>query len=377
MTTSELPDNGTAVAKPPLLWVQTLLFIITASITAIGVPWYAVAVGFDLWAVLGFIVFAGLSGISITAGYHRLWAHNAYQARLPMKLLFALFGAATVQNSILTWVAGHRRHHRHVDDNDQDPYSANRGLWFSHIGWMIRDWPSGHEDYRNVDDLKRDPVVMWQHNHYLAITLAMNFAPPLLVGWLTGDYLANLLLMGVARLVFTHHTTFFINSLAHFWGRRPYTEENTARDNDLLAFFTYGEGYHNYHHKFQRDYRNGVKWWQFDPTKWLIWSASWFGLTHSLHRVDRFRIREAEVQMKLVRAEERLEQLQNETLRERFGRMLEEERLRYARALEEFRQLRQAAQDEGREQMRMLERSLKAQLSRVRQLTLDMSAAAV
>ncbi|MEM1433531.1 MAG: fatty acid desaturase [Pseudomonadota bacterium] len=367
--------GATPAGKPQLLWVQTLLFAITGGIAVIGVPLWAFTIGFDWVAVVGFILFAGLSGISITAGYHRLWAHNAYRARLPLRLLFALFGAATVQNSILTWVAGHRRHHRHVDDNEQDPYSAGRGLWFSHIGWMIRDYPSGYEDYRNVDDLKRDRVVMWQHNNYLAITLFMNFAPPLLVGWLTGDWLANLLLMGVARLVFTHHTTFFINSLAHFWGRRPYTEENSARDNDFLAFFTYGEGYHNYHHKFQRDYRNGVKWWQFDPTKWLIWTASKLGLTSQLYRVDRIRIREAEVQMQLQRAEERLEQVPDETMRDRWQRLLDEERERLTRVLEEFRALSQAAQDEGREQIRTLERALKAQLRRVGQLHLDLGLA--
>lgn len=362
-------------ANPPILWVQLLVFSLTAGITLIGVPWYALTVGFHWTAVVGFVLFAGMSGISITAGYHRLWAHKAYQARLPLRILLALFGAATVQNSIYTWVAGHRRHHRHVDDTELDPYSARRGLWFSHIGWMLRDYPSGVEDYRNVEDLKRDPVVMWQHNNYLAITLAMNFAPPLLMGFLTGDYLANLLLMGVARLVFTHHTTFFINSLAHFWGRRPYTEENTARDNDVLAFFTYGEGYHNYHHKFQRDYRNGVKWWQFDPTKWLIWSSSMVGLAHELHRVDRFRIREAEVQMQLQRAEEKLEQVACETHRERWERMLEEERERFTRALEDFRVLRQAAQDEGREQLRALEAGLKAQMRRLGRLNFDLGVA--
>ena len=120
------PNGQQAEQQPPILWVQTLLFLFTGGIAVIGVPLWAVTIGFDWAAIAGFFVFAGLSGISITAGYHRLWAHNAYRARLPLQLLFALFGAATVQNSILTWVAGHRRHHRHVDDDEQDPYSAGR-----------------------------------------------------------------------------------------------------------------------------------------------------------------------------------------------------------------------------------------------------------
>ena len=116
--------------------------------------------------------------------------------------------------------------------------------------------------------------------------------------------MANLLLAGVLRLVVSHHTTFFINSLAHFWGRRPYTEENTARDNDVLALLTYGEGYHNFHHLFQNDYRNGIRWWQFDPTKWLIKLLSWVGLTSDLKRTSSFKIREAMVnrQRQLTRA---------------------------------------------------------------------------
>ena len=110
------------------------------------------------------------------------------------------------------------------------------------------------------------------------------------------------------RLVVSHHCTFFINSLAHFWGSRPYTTENTARDNGVLAFFTWGEGYHNYHHLFQWDYRNGVRWWQWDPTKWLISVCTWLGLARALKRVPEFQIRKALVERQLQLAQETLGQ---------------------------------------------------------------------
>ena len=113
-------------------------------------------------------------------------------------------------------------------------------------------------------------MLAFQHRFYLPLALATNFGIPLLAGWAIGDVWGTFILAGVLRLVVSHHVTFFINSLAHMWGSRPYTEENTARDNPVLAFFTYGEGYHNYHHIFAHDYRNGVRWWQWDPTKWLI-----------------------------------------------------------------------------------------------------------
>ena len=292
--------------KPPLDPVTTTMFISTFIVAAIGVPAYALLEGFHWSAWLGFALVLGANGMSITMGYHRLWAHNSYKTHPVIKWMLALFGAAALQNSILIWASGHRTHHRHVDHHDKDPYSASRGLWYSHIGWMLRRYPSGEPDFSNAADLQRDKIVMWQHNHYGSIALAMNFIPALLLGWITGDWVANLLLAGVLRLVVSHHTTFFINSLAHFWGRRPYTQENSARDNDILALFTYGEGYHNFHHIFQNDYRNGVRWWQFDPTKWSIAILSWMGLAKDLRRTPNFKIREAMVSQQLKLAEAKL-----------------------------------------------------------------------
>ena len=294
------------LSKPGFVWPTLLMLTITPLIALIGIPWYQIAVGFEWSHWLTFAVVAVLNGISITAGYHRLWAHNAYKARTPLKVVLALFGAAAFQNSILVWASQHRRHHRHVDVIDEDPYSAKKGLWYSHIGWMIRHYPTNTDDFSNVADLKRDKVVMWQHKHYYSIALIMNILPPLLMGMITGDYLAHFLACGFLRLVYSHHTTFFINSLAHYWGRQPYTEDNTARDNDLLALFTYGEGYHNYHHLFQGDYRNGVRWWQFDPTKWLIKCCDWLGLAYDLRKTPDFKICEAMINRQLEAARQRL-----------------------------------------------------------------------
>lgn len=215
-------------------------------------------------------------------------------------------GTMAIQNSILTWASGHRIHHRHVDHVDLDPYSAKRGFWYSHIGWMLRNYPSGTPDFRNSPDLQKDPMIMFQHNHYLALILITNFGLPALVGWATGDFWGVMLMAGLLRLVVSHHVTFFINSLAHIFGKQPYTDENTARDNFWLALVTWGEGYHNFHHIFQYDYRNGVKWWQFDPTKWLILGLSKVGLTSNLKRIPEFTIRQAEVTMKFKRAEQHL-----------------------------------------------------------------------
>ena len=290
-------SSAADIAIPPRLWVQTSMFSLTLLIAVVGVPWYSTAIGFEWSAWIAFALYYFATGLAITAGYHRLWSHNSYKAHPVLKVIFALLGAGAIQNSILIWASGHRDHHRHVDDPQRDPYSAHKGLWYSHVGWMLRDYPSGRTDLGNVPDLQRDAVVQWQHNHYLALVLIMNIGPPLLMGLLTGDYLAHFLLVGVLRLVVTHHCTFFINSLAHYWGRQPYSDSCSARDNSWLALFTYGEGYHNYHHRFQNDYRNGVRWWHFDPTKWLIFGASLLGLARDLRRVSTQSIEAARKEM--------------------------------------------------------------------------------
>jgi stearoyl-CoA desaturase (delta-9 desaturase) len=173
---------------------------------------------------------------------------------------------------------------------------------------MLRDYDTNRQDFSNARDLLRDPVVIWQDKHYVPLTLLMNLGLPLLLGIWHGDIIGTLLLAGLLRLVVNHHVTFFINSLAHYWGTRPYTETNSARDNGFLAFLTYGEGYHNYHHIFQTDYRNGIRWWQWDPTKWMIALCQHLGLARNLNRVSNFKIQRAILDTAFERARYTLEQ---------------------------------------------------------------------
>ncbi len=294
--------------RAPINWAAAIVLTATPIAAATVIPWYAFNYDFSTAAWVSFIVLLWFNGLSITGGYHRLWAHRAYEAHWSLRLFFMLFGAMAIQNSILIWASGHRTHHRHVDTVEKDPYSINRGFWFAHIGWMLRKYESGRDDFSNASDLMNDKMVMFQHNWYVPIVLVMNIGLPLALGWMLGDLWGVFLLGGLLRLVVSHHVTFFINSLAHMWGTRPYTDENTARDNPFLAFFTYGEGYHNYHHIFQYDYRNGVKWWQFDPTKWLIAALSWVGITRNLKRCSDFAIQKAQLTMQFKRAQEQLEQ---------------------------------------------------------------------
>jgi stearoyl-CoA desaturase (Delta-9 desaturase) len=290
----------------PINWGASLMFVLTSVVAITVVPWYGITHGYHAVAWVWFTLFLGANGMAITCGYHRLFAHCTYEAHPILKVAYLVFGSMALQNSALNWAAGHRVHHRFIDDPERDPYCARRGFWFSHIGWMLRSYPSGEPDFSVVRDLQRDPMVMWQHNHYLLAALSTNFGLPLLVGYLSGDVWGVFLLAGILRLVVSHHFTFFINSLAHMWGSQPYTDDNTARDNPVVALLTYGEGYHNFHHMFAHDYRNGLRWWQWDPSKWFISSMRMFGLTRNLKRVPWFKIQRALLDNQFQRAERKL-----------------------------------------------------------------------
>ena len=292
--------------KAPINWTASITLIGTPILAIILIPLYAYYYDFSVSAWVSLFFLLALSSLGITAGYHRLWAHRAYEAALPLKILLMIGGTFAVQNSILFWASGHRTHHRHVDDVDQDPYSIKRGFWYAHLGWMIRDHSPSEPDYKNAPDLINDKLVMFQHKYYVPMVIAVHVGLLGGVGWAVGDVWGVVLLGGLVRLFLSHHVTFFINSLCHMWGKRPYTDENTARDNFILAILTWGEGYHNYHHIFQYDYRNGVKWWQYDPTKWLIWTSAKLGLAKNLRRIPSFNIQKAELAMKFKYAEQDL-----------------------------------------------------------------------
>lgn len=277
-------------------WYNTVFLLGTLAITLTAVPAYLWRFGPSWFHAGMFVLFFILTGLSITLGYHRLFSHHAFQAAWPVRLLTLIFGAAAFENSALTWCADHRQHHKHTD-REEDPYDISKGFFHAHMGWIIfklGEPPS----FASVPDLERDSLVRWQHRNYVLIGLLAGFVLPALIGWYWGgakDALGAFLIAGVARTVFVHHSTFFINSLCHTLGKQPYSDRCTARDHWLMAFFTFGEGYHNFHHAFQHDYRNGVKAWQFDPTKWSIWLLSKVGLASQLRSVPEERIRHAEI----------------------------------------------------------------------------------
>lgn len=276
-------------------WFTSSFLVVTLLTALIGTPIYFAHYGFDPVIIGMFFVFFIATGMSITLGYHRLFAHKAFQAKKPVKLFTLLFGAAAFEDSALDWASDHRIHHKHVDKDD-DPYDISKGFFWAHMGWIFfKLYP---RELNNVNDLRKDPLVMWQHRYHHIIGVTVGIILPTLIGAIYNGAegaLGGFLVGGITRLVAVQHCTFLINSLCHTMGSRPYDSKTSARDHWFMAIFTFGEGYHNYHHSFQHDYRNGVKPWQFDPTKWTIWTLEKLGLASDLRRVSEEKIVLAEL----------------------------------------------------------------------------------
>lgn len=286
-------------------WTNTIFLIGTPIITLVGVP-YLIWTDKLHWAT--WILTAAMAmttGLSITAGYHRLFTHRSYEASWLVRLLFLIFGAASFENSAKHWCSDHREHHQHVDQ-DLDPYNIKKGFLYAHMGWIFfkKDHPPSFD---NIPDLLKDPLIRFQDRYYYLLAVLISFALPTGVASLWGDPWGGLLLAGVARVVLNHHTTFLINSFCHFIGRQPYSDKDTSKDSWLMAFLTLGEGFHNFHHSFQADYRNGFRGYHWDPTKWLIFLLKKFGLARNLRKVPKDKIWLAQIRMQEKRLLDRIQ----------------------------------------------------------------------
>lgn len=262
-----------------------LLFWAVVAATVIGIPFYAYYFGFSLFDWTLFLVMYIVTGMGITIGYHRLVAHQSFECRDWVKTCLLVIGGWALQNSALIWCADHIRHHAKTDQ-EEDPYNATKGFWHSHCGWLFYD--TAHRTSKYEVRLRRDQIVMWQHRHYWSI-VASGLLLPSLLGLCHGSWqgaLSAFLMGGLLRLFMVLNSTFAINSLCHMIGKQSYGTQDSSRDSWLVSFISLGEGYHNYHHTYARDYRNGPEWYNFDPSKWIIYTLFLLGLATNLRRLD-------------------------------------------------------------------------------------------
>lgn len=338
-------------------WVN-VIFMLTTPVVAVAGLICLIAthqLKWETWVLT--LVLAMLTGFSITAGYHRLFTHRSYEASKLVKFFFLIFGAAAFENSAKHWCSDHRDHHRYVD-KDEDPYNINKGFFHAHIGWIFFKKEPGHV-IGNIPDLLADPLIRFQDRFYYIIAVVIGFILPTAVASLWGDPWGGLLLAGVTRVVFNHHATFLINSLCHFIGKQPYSDQNSSRDSWWIAFLTYGEGFHNFHHSFQADYRNGFRSYHWDPAKWIIRWMEWVGLARNLRRVSKEKILLARLRMEekyLLRKVESKELVTTTRLK------LEEAYTRFCRLKEEYRALKKQKVGAMRKQFLAMKQQLKQQL---------------
>ena len=240
-----------------------------------------------------------ICNITVGIGMHRLWSHNSYKAHRAVEAILMLLSAGTLQGPVIAWASDHYKHHAHTD-TDRDPHTPLKfknkflGFLWSHVGWMIFTKRKKAISRVVITKLGRNKLLMWQLRYYWYVAILMNIVPPTFIGFLIGGDIhsayAGLLFIGLGRAV-QQQMTFCINSWAHFVGDQQYTTNNTARDSWIIAPLLLGENWHNFHHAFPQDYRNGHQWYHFDIHKWIIYCLSKVGLAWDLNITPDIRIK--------------------------------------------------------------------------------------
>jgi len=244
--------------------------------------------GFD-WLNLGLLIGMYVaSGLGVTVGYHRLFAHRAFATSRIVHATLAMLGPMAVEGPLLRWVAFHRSHHQHSDRN-HDPHSPHthgagfrnmmRGFWQAHAGWFFQRYPHRLEVY--VADLRADRflrILSLLFPLWVVLGLAI---PTVLAGLITRSWsgaFLGLLWGGLVRICLVQHLTWSINSVCHIWGYRPFKNRDHSRNNLIFGVLAFGEGWHNNHHAFPSSARHGLRWWELDVSYLIIWAMSRLGL---------------------------------------------------------------------------------------------------
>ena len=275
--------------KPKIRWLGLIFFAIIHLVGIIGTPLYIFYRGLSTAEIILFSFYFIATSMAITVGYHRLFAHTTFKTNSFVRFFLLFFGAATFEESALKWASQHRQHHLFTD-TDHDPYGINKGFWHAHVGWILF-WRH-KTNYNNVNDLKRSKLIWNQHKWHALWSVGGGIVIPMVIACVIGKPLGGFIMAVCLRLVLVMHSAFFINSFAHTFGAKPFDHSQSARDHWLGALLTNGEGYHNFHHRFPNDYRNGIKWYHWDPTKWFIYSLSKLRLTWDLKKTPEQRILE-------------------------------------------------------------------------------------
>jgi stearoyl-CoA desaturase (delta-9 desaturase) len=264
------PVSKTDSEHDDIIYPSSIPFVLVhlACFAAIwtGITWQAVMIGVGLYWLRIF---------AIGAGYHRYFSHRAYATSRAVQFILAALAQSTAQRSVLWWAAKHRHHHLHSDTPADVHSPRQKGFFYSHVGWIFA---ARHDttDLVKIADFACYPELMWLHRYEVAPAAVMAVLCFLAAGW------PGLVVGFFWSTVCLYHATFCINSMAHVWGNKRYVTGDDSRNNWLLASFTMGEGRHNNHHAYQSSVRQGFRWWELDPTYYILKMLSWAGVVWDL-----------------------------------------------------------------------------------------------
>jgi stearoyl-CoA desaturase (delta-9 desaturase) len=284
MTTTEKAANLGAVVVP-----------FFATVAAIALLWNSLVNPADLAiAAVMYLVTA----VGITVGFHRLLTHRSFQTSKSLEYAFAVLGSMAVQGPAISWVADHRKHHAHTDE-EGDPHSPHighdegvrgvlAGLWHAHSGWLMST--QGRADWkRYAPDLYEDQRMRTISRHFVSLVF-VSLAIPTLAGWMISGTLAGaatgLLWGGLVRIFFVHHVTWSVNSVCHFLGSRRFDTDDRSTNVFWLALPSLGESWHHNHHAFPRSAVHGLKRWELDPSALIIATMEKLGLARNVIRIS-------------------------------------------------------------------------------------------
>lgn len=279
-----------------IVWKNVFLISLIHVLALVGLFWSFLYVKW-MTILTSYVVTLLASLLGITAGAHRLWSHRSYNARLPLRIMLMLANTMAMQNDIYEWCRDHRAHHKFSETN-ADPHNSNRGFFFAHMGWLmcrkhpqvlakgiqcslttmnlIPTFPTGKTI--SLSDLEDDPVVMFQRKYYkVLVVLCWAIIPTVVPYLLWNENPVHAFLTCVCfRYVYALHSTWLVNSAAHMYGNRPYDRNIEPRENELVIFASFGEGYHNFHHTFPWNYSTSEFGWIYNfnfTTMWIDFFA--------------------------------------------------------------------------------------------------------
>lgn len=256
VNTEPVEESSEVVYKPRLRYPDLIaqIFIHAGALYGVYLLFYA-----RFYTLLWALVTIWCSGVGITAGVHRLWSHKSYTAALPLRILLIFLFTISGQRDAYTWALDHRIHHK-FSETDADPHDARRGFFFAHVGWLfLTPHPKVEEKRKVIDmsDLENDGVVMFQRKWYIPLFALISIGFPVLVPvyfW-NEDLWMSFWINFNMRFCATLNIAFFVNSVAHMWGRKPYDKNISPVESPIVSFLAMGEGWHNYHHVFPWDYK--------------------------------------------------------------------------------------------------------------------------